>query len=185
LAQRQLLIALHRGVHDSHQATLRAKKAVACLMFVSGQAMAQIEATLTQFGGTFGGAAGAIRGTATRTCDVLSTTARVAEILHPTLDLGDRIGRLAIRLTYGVPSAAAELARELGAELLRGDYCRLASAHLCEPEAIGSAGEEQLLSCLDNNRQKAVLVKRAALVIQHKRERAKLATQPILAPYQS
>jgi len=122
---RQLLSALHKGVSAAHQATLRAKKAVACLMFVSGQPISQIEATVTQFGGASGGAAGPIRGTANRTSDMLPTAARVAEILHPTLDLGDRVARLTIRLTYGIPSAAVELARELGSELLRGDYCRL------------------------------------------------------------
>jgi hypothetical protein len=154
-------------------------------MFVSGQAMNQIEATLTQFGGAFDGAAGPIRGVATRTCDVLATTARVAEILHPELDLGDRVGRLAIRLTYGVPSAAVDLAREIGADLLRGDYCRLAAAHLCDPEAIDSLDDAQLLTCLDNNRQKVLRVKLAASVVRKKREQAKLATQPILAPYES
>ena len=56
--------------------------------------------------------------------DVLPTAARVAEILHPTLNLEDRIGRLAIRLTFGIPGPAVDLAREAGAELLRGDYCR-------------------------------------------------------------
>jgi helicase len=182
---RQLLSALHKGVNDAHQATLRAKKAVACLMFVSGQAMNQIEATLTQFGGAFGGAAGAIRATATRTCDVLPTAARVAEILHPALDLGDRIGRLAIRLTYGVPSGAVDAARELGAELLRGDYCRLASASLCGPEAIGSADEAQLLACLDGDRQKLARLKRAASAMHVRRQQAALATRPILAPDES
>jgi hypothetical protein len=182
---RQVLSALHKGVRDSHQATLRAKKAVACLMFVSGQAMSQIEATVTRFGGGSGGAAGAIRATAIRTCDVLPTAARVAEILHTTLDLGDRVGRLTIRLTYGVPSAAVELARELGAELLRGDYCRLANARLCAPQAIESAEETQLLPCLDGNRQKLARVKYAALAMHERQQQAALAARPILAPYES
>jgi len=43
---------------------------------------------MTQFGGALDGAAGPIRGTATRTCDVLPTMARLAELLHPELKLG-------------------------------------------------------------------------------------------------
>jgi helicase len=182
---RQLLSALHKGVSVAHQATLRAKKAVACLMFVSGQPISQIEATVTQFGGASGGAAGPIRGTANRTSDVLPTAARVAEILHPTLDLGDRVARLTIRLTYGIPSAAVELARELGSELLRGDYCRLVSAHLCEPESIEVADEANLLACLDGSRPKLAKVNRAASKIRKREQEAALATRPILQPYES
>ncbi len=116
-----LLGSLRRSVTDEAQATLRAKKAVACLLFISGNAMSEIEATLTQFGGAFGGAAGPIRAVAARTSDLLHTTARVAEILHPNLDFGDRIGRLVLRLTYGIAGPAADLSRQLGNQLLRAD----------------------------------------------------------------
>ena len=36
---------------DDYTPTMRAKKAVACLLFVSGKPMHEIEANLTQFGG--------------------------------------------------------------------------------------------------------------------------------------
>src|SRR5207247_10742356 len=52
---------LRRGTTEQSQDTLRAKKAVACLFYVSGQPMSEIERVLTQFGGAFGGAAGPIR----------------------------------------------------------------------------------------------------------------------------
>jgi hypothetical protein len=58
-----------------------------------------------------GGAAGPIRAVAARTCDLMPVAARVAEILNPTLDLRDRVRRLAIRLTHGVPAAVVELAQ--------------------------------------------------------------------------
>jgi helicase len=178
-----LLNALHRLTKDDHQATLRAKKAVACLLFVSGRAMNEIEGVLTQFGGAFGGAAGAIRSVAGRTCDLLPVAARVAEILHPALDLNDRVGRLAIRLTYGVPAAAVDLARMAGAELLRGDYCRLASAGLCDPNKINGATEAELLDCLDGSREKLDVVHDAAKRILQHRAQASKPTVPVLEAY--
>lgn len=178
-----VLDALSRGVSDSHQATLRAKKAVACLLFVSGRAMNEIERVLTQFGGAFGGAAGPIRSVAARTCDLVPVAARVAEILHPTLDLGNRVGRLAVRLTYGVPSAAVELAQLAGTDLLRGDYCRLAAAQLCEPEQIDTASDEQLLACLDKDKRKLQLVRDTAKLIARQRAQAAFLTTPVLEPY--
>jgi replicative superfamily II helicase len=180
---RSLLNALHRATNDDHQATLRAKKAVACLLFVSGRAMNEIEGVLTQFGGAFGGAAGAIRAVGARTCDLLPVAARVAEILHPTLDLNDRVGRLAIRLTYGLPAAAVDLARIAGTELLRGDYCRLANAGLCDPDKIHGATEEQLLVCLDGDRQKLAVVRDGGKrILQHRAQAAKPAV-PVLEAY--
>ncbi|KRQ93041.1 DEAD/DEAH box helicase [Bradyrhizobium valentinum] len=179
----QVLNALQRGVMEDHQATLRAKKSVACLLFVSGRAMNEIERLLTQFGGAFGGAAGPIRSVAARTCDLMPVAARVAEILHPTLDLGNRVGRLAIRLTYGIPSAAVDLAQLAGADLLRGDYCRLASAHLCEPDQISAASDEQLLTCLDKDKRKLQLVRDVAQRIAKRRAQAATAQIPVLDAY--
>jgi helicase len=178
-----LLAALQRNTQDVQQATLRAKKAVACLLFVSGRPMTDIEATLTQFGGAFGGAAGPVRGVAGRTCDLLPTAARVAEILHPTLDLQDRVGRLTIRLTHGVPAIAVDLAREAGANLLRGNYCRLAKEGLCEPEAIAAADEATLLSCLDRDQKKLALLHEVALRVIARRVKATAATAPLLNAY--
>ena len=116
----RILSALQRFVSDSHQPTLRAKKAVACLMFISGRAMVEIEKILAQFGGGFGGVAGPVRSVGARTCDILPTAARVAEILHPTLNLGDRVARLTLRLTFGIPGAAVDLAREAGEHSAEG-----------------------------------------------------------------
>ena len=140
--------------------------------------MEEIEAVLTQFGGAFGGAAGPIRSVAGRTCDLLPSAARVAKILHPTLDLDDRVGRLAIRLTHGVLGAIVDLAREAGTTLLRGDYCRLATAGLCEPEAIEKASEMKLLACLDGDRRKlSVLHEAGNRVSQQRSQRTKRAAR--------
>jgi helicase len=72
--------------------------------------MAQIEASVTQFGGGFGGAAGPVRSVKSRTCDLLPTVGRIAEILTKDLALGNRVERLLTRLEIGVPSVAVDLA---------------------------------------------------------------------------
>jgi replicative superfamily II helicase len=178
-----LIGALGRFIVDGLQSTLRAKKAVACLLFVSGRPMTEIEQTVTQFGGAFGGAAGPIRAVASRTCDLLPTAARVAEILHPTLHLGDRVGRLTTRLTLGIPGAAVDLAREAGSDLLRGDYRRLASAQLCSPQTISAADDKTLLACLDGDLGKLAVVRRSAkFMAVRQAQQADIAT-PILDAY--
>lgn len=179
----RLLGALARNVVDGQQATLRAKKAVACLLFISGRPMIEIERIITQFGGAFGGAAGPIRGVAARTCDVLPTAGRVAEILHPALNLEDRIGRLAIRLTLGIPGAAVDLAREAGSELLRGDYCQLAEADLANPNIAGGADEDRLLACLGRDRRKLAVVRDAAVKARERQSQGTSVTTPVLEPY--
>jgi helicase len=178
-----VLAMLHREVSVQHQATLRAKKAVACLLYISGRPMNEIEDSLTRFGGAFGGAAGPIRGVAGRTCDLVPVAARVAEILNPTLDLGDRVARLTVRLTYGVPSAAADIAREGGAQLLRGDYCRLAAAGLSEPDGIEKATDKQLLDCLDGDKRKLGILREASKRVSQRRAQLIETISPALEPY--
>ncbi len=96
------LVALQRSVVDEHTKTLRAKKAVACLLYIAGRDMAEIEALLTQFHYQKD-AAGAVRSVAGRTCDLLTTVCSVAQIIHPELDLEERRIRLLHRLNIGVP----------------------------------------------------------------------------------
>ncbi len=86
----------------------------------------------------------------------------MAELLHPELQFGDRIDRLTLRLTLGISSHAVGLARHAGINLTRGDYRRLVAAELVEPEAVLAATDEQLLTCLDQDRFRLALVKAAA-----------------------
>jgi helicase len=179
----EILNAFHHDVENGNTATARAKKAFACLMFVAGTPMSEIEGVVSQFGAAFGGASGPIRGAAGRTSDLLPTAARVAEILHPDLDLRDRIGRLAIRLTFGIPSPAVDLARAAGAVLLRGDYCTLAKANLCDAAAIEAASDAALLACLGNDLDKLAIVRDAAEVMRSRLQVQSIATSPVLEPY--
>jgi helicase len=179
----RLLKGLGRMVTDDHTPTMRAKKAVACLLFVSGKPMNEIEANLTQFGGALGGAAGPVRSVAARTSDLLPVAARVAEILHPALDLGHRVRRLVVRLTYGVPGAVADIAREAGANLLRGDYCALAKLGLGEPSAVAAADEATLLAVVAEDRNKLSIVRAAAERVAIRRAAATKASTPVLDAY--
>lgn len=135
---------------------------MAALAYVSGEEISVIERMLARHGGVFDGAAGPVRSIASRTADLLGTAARVAELLHPELQFGDRIDRLTLRLTLGISSHAVGLARHAGINLTRGDYRRLVAAELVEPEAVLAATDEQLLTCLDQDRFRLALVKAAA-----------------------
>lgn len=178
----QVLNALQRAITEAHQPTLRAKKAVACLLFISGRAMNEIERLLTQFSPT-DGAAGPIRAVAARTCDMIPVAARVAEILHPTLDLGDRVKRLTVRLTYGIQGAAVELAQHAGTDLLRADYCSLVAAQLCEPDKIEAASDDQIITCVGKDKRKLALVRDTARHIARRRAKAATPSAPVLEAY--
>ena len=177
-----VLNAFRREVQDAHTSTIRAKKSVSCLLFVSGRPMSDIERVIGQFGGAFGGSSGPIRSVASRTSDLVATTARVAEILHPELDLEDRVRRLTMRLTLGIPAAAVDLAREAGAELLRGDYCALAKANLCDEASIAAAPDAALLACLRDDADKLTIVRDAAAAMKRRQQAAPIAA-PVLEPY--
>lgn len=142
--------------------TARAKKAVACLFYIGGTAMSDIERAISQHGGGFGGSAGPIRSVAARTSDLLPVAARIAEILNPGLDLSSRVARLTIRLTYGVPSAAVDIAREAGNALQRGDYCSLAELKLASIDALDAASDDVLLRAIGNDREKVAALRNAA-----------------------
>jgi len=179
-----LLSMLRHWAYDGHQPTLRAKRAVICLLFVTDRSIGDIEAILTQFGGSPGGAAGAIRNVTSRTCDLLPTVARIAEILHPELDLEERLARLLARLDVGLPAATVDLALQAGARLTRSDYLRLLEAGLCDIDVLQNSSDEVILPCIDGNGEKLVIVREAIEAHRQKEEELKL-TSPILAPYES
>jgi helicase len=151
---------------------------------VSGEEIREIERLLARHGGgTFDGAAGPIRSIAARTSDLLGTAARVAELLHPQLQLGERVERLNLRLTLGIAGAAVDLARHAGGELTRGDYRRLTAARLCSCDEILTAEDAALLSCLDLDKKRLAIVRAAAERFAAARATAESAAPPTLAPY--
>jgi helicase len=176
--------ALKRRVNDQHQGTLRAKKAVACLLWMSEWPLTEVERVLTQFGGTLDGAAGDIRAVSTRSVDLLPTVIRVAELLHSGLDLSGHLSRLLTRLEVGVPGSAVDLAAIAGSRLRRDDYQRLIKAGLCSINAIEVSSDEELLACLRDNQQKLDEIRRAVQVFRD-READPLLAMPTLPLYES
>jgi len=163
-----LLQHLRRSVRDEHTATLRAKRAVACLLWMSDHPLTVIERALTQFGGGVDGAAGPIRAVRARSCDVLPAVVRVASLLHPGLDLPARQERLLVQLELGLPPGAVDLALLTGDRLARADYLRLLGARLCAVDAIDAGEDEALLACLDENWEKLRVLRRAVRVARER-----------------
>jgi replicative superfamily II helicase len=159
---RTILSFIEMTSSQALQALTRCKKAAVCLYYVSGMAMSEIENAVSQFGGAFGGSAGPIMSVTERTCDVLPTMARAAELLHPGLQLGDRQHRLVFRLGFGIQGPAVDLAKYAERALDRSDYRRLCDARLTERDRLIAADDATLLPLLANDTRKLMAL-RAAL----------------------
>lgn len=178
-----VLRTLQRWITEKHQGTLRAKKAAACLLWITDMPMSEVESVLTRFGGKFDGAAGPTRSLSSRTADLLGVVARVAEILHPELNLGERPARLLVRLEMGVPSQAVDLARRTGLSLTRGDYQRMMKAGLSGIDVIEASPDEPLLACIEGDVQKLAAIR--AAVFAHRAAQEVVPVEPLLPPYES
>ena len=126
---------------------LRAKKASACLLWMSAHPRAQVERVVLQHGGGFT-AAGPIQSVASRTCDVLPVVARTAEILHPEIDLSQQVENLLVCLEIGLPPDLDELGLAAGRTLNRGQYLRLGNAGLGTVDAVATANDAALEAAL-------------------------------------
>jgi replicative superfamily II helicase len=177
----EVLNCLHRSAAEPHVPALRAKKAAACLLWISDRTMTDIEAILTKHGRKFDGAAGAVRGAASRTADLLPAVTQVATILHPELDLGTRLTRLLTRLEVGVPAAAVEVAQFAGPRLSRGDYHRLVRAGLGTASAVEGADDDALAACLGGDDERVEIVRGAARLF---REQGPGVTLPEFPDYE-
>jgi helicase len=158
-----VLGSLQRNVSAVGQDTVRAKKAAACLYYVSGMGMEEIERAMSQFGGAFDGSAGPIRNATSRTCDVLPMIGRTAELLHAGLELEQRVARLVLRLDLGIQGPAVDLARFAERSLGRADYRRLCDARMTDRDTLAAADEGVLLPLLGGDRKKLEAL-RSALV---------------------
>jgi helicase len=156
-----ILTYFRRNMTEAGRDTVRAKKAVACLYYVSGMGMEDIERAISQFGGAFDGSAGPIRSVTGRTCDVLPMIARAAELLHAGLDLEQRVARLLLRLDLGIQGPGVDLARFAQRALDRADYRRLCEAGLTTHEALAGTEDRALLPLLGNDTRKIRVVRDA------------------------
>jgi hypothetical protein len=179
----QLLRTLHSSIVDQHQPTLRAKKAVACILWIAGKPMSEMESILTQFGGAFGGAAGPIRSVKSRSCDLLPSVGRILALLYPSVPVAERVDRLLLRLELGIPAGAVILAHYAGDRLSRGDYLRLIQNGLSEPEALRNASDDAVLACVEQSRTKLKELRKSAESFRRDAERASHPV-PILPQYE-
>jgi ATP-dependent DNA helicase len=158
---RTILGFIQQTSSQALQTVTRSKKAAVCLYYISGVAMSEIENAVSQFGGGFGGSAGPIMSVTERTCDVLPTIARAAELLHPGLQLGDRASRLTFRLAYGIQGPAVDLARYAERSLDRADYKRLCDASCTGRERLTASDDATLLPLLANDQRKLTAIRAA------------------------
>lgn len=166
-----ILGSLQRNITAPGQETVRAKKAAACLYYVSGMGMEEIERAMSQFGGAFDGSSGPIRSVTSRTCDVLPMIGRVAELLHAGLELEQRVAKLVLRLDLGIQGPVVDLARYAERNLDRADYRRLCDARMTERDALVAAEDNALLPLVGSDRRKLVALRDAV-------ERWRLARPP-------
>lgn len=179
---RTILSNLQMNVTARGQDTARAKKATACLYYISGMGMQEIERAMSQFGGAFDGSAGPIRSVTSRTCDVLPMIGLVAELLHPGLVLEQRIARLVLRLDLGIQGPVVDLARYTERSLDRADYRRICNARLTESDALAAAEDDALLPLVGNERRKLAALREA--VSRWRSARSIASPLKALPPYQ-
>ncbi|OFZ34369.1 MAG: hypothetical protein A3D92_21400 [Bacteroidetes bacterium RIFCSPHIGHO2_02_FULL_44_7] len=117
-----------------------------------------------------------------RVCDVLSTVARIAELLNPGFDLAARVERLLVRLEIGIPAGVVELGSIFGRVFNRGDYLCLMKNGITTKEAFEAAKEDALLQCLENNREKLAAAK--VRLEEYEREEKPIPGSPILPEYE-
>ncbi|HXJ48336.1 MAG TPA: hypothetical protein VNF91_04130, partial [Candidatus Acidoferrum sp.] len=155
-----VLAALRSGASDNTMVTMRAKRAAACLLWMSDWPISKIERTLTQYipGND---AAGDVRSVVNRTLDLVPTAIEVGAILHSGLALGDRQADLLARLQLGLPASLARLGRLAGANLTRAEYLALGRAGLAELDALAVATDEEIAAALGADKQRVRIVREA------------------------
>lgn len=166
-----------RTANSDYQAASRAKRAAACLLWISDTPMSQIEDILTKHGRKFDGAAGPVRSVSSRTNDLLSIAFRVAELIHPKIVLDDRVPRLSTRLESGVSASMTNIALYLGNQLSRSDYHLISKAGIGSLDDLNSVGDDALMKLLGGDRWKVEAVKTAMI-----RARADEGTDGLEAP---
>jgi replicative superfamily II helicase len=147
------------GATDRLVVAARAKKALACMLWVNAVPMAQIEQTIMQH--YFDrNASGPISGVIARTRDVAETIMAIAAELHPAATLADLIELLPIQLEFGVTMPHAALIRA-GAVLRREDYIRLNENGLRTYQDIDAADAALLLRLLRDDTTAAASLRTA------------------------
>lgn len=146
---------LRIGGGDHLAGLVRAKKAMACLLYASNMPLATIERHLMQH--QLGeGAAGPVRAVADRTRDLIPAVVRVFTFLHPDIVVGDVVERTMARLELGIPVELVELGMMLGSVLTRAQYLSLLEHGVAMPDQFEAANNTTLTDCLGVTKARVV-----------------------------
>ncbi|PWK81953.1 hypothetical protein C8D88_11569 [Lentzea atacamensis] len=138
---------LRIGGADQLAGAVRAKKAMACLLYASSVPLGTAEQHLMRH--NLGNeAVGAIRAMASRTRGLTPAVMRVLAFLHPEIATGDLAERTMVRLELGIPAELVELGMVLGAELTRAQYLSLLQAGITSPDEVEASDATSLANCL-------------------------------------
>jgi hypothetical protein len=144
---------LQVGANEVTAVTLRAKKAAACLLWMSGSTRQEIEMQLMQHM-LDNVAAGAVNQVRSRTVDLLPVVISVAEILRD-VDLADQQAELMLRLDLGIPRDLVGLARLCRGRLMRAEYLRLRAAGLGTLDELSNTKAHHLAEHLGGSEARA------------------------------
>jgi replicative superfamily II helicase len=151
-AAKAVIEALAEHAESQTIIAARAKKAVACLLWMIGMPSAQLERLVMQHY-MDRSAIGPIRAVAARTQDVIGPIVEIATVIHPEADLTRLAGLLPVQLELGIPADLAPLATA-DADLAREHYLNLVEARLGTPDLIGQAEDDTLLKCVGAESQR-------------------------------
>ncbi len=163
LQRHSIAVAVLSAMHGPERKTgaERAKRAVACVRWMAGLPISQIEINLMRHMPNKD-AAGAARAAADRTQSIVATIVQIARCLHPDVQLDELARLLPVQLEFGVPAELVPLAQHAGTSLGRADYLRLADQSLTDAAVIVDAEEDALLSCLNGDRTRLAALLQAA-----------------------
>lgn len=148
----QLIQALQQTSRDVRQATSRAKRASAAVLWVSGMPMEQIEQYLNQHLFNRSGLAGAVRGVADRTRDLLPAVAAVIRAIDPNHAVDELVTRTVLRLELGIPAELVDLASVLNTPLTRPEWMRMHAAGLITIAAVEQHSVDDLTTVVGDRR---------------------------------
>ncbi len=154
---KSLLQAMQATSQDLKQATARAKRAAAAVMWISAVPMEQIETHLNQHLYNRSGLAGTVRNIADRTRDLLPAVAAVARSLNPEQPVDQLAERTMLRLEFGLPADLVELAESVTTQLSRQQWLQLRVAGLSTPAQVQEAVPARLSEVLGSDRAAATL----------------------------
>jgi helicase len=150
---------------------LRAKKAVACLLWMGGVPAARFEPTLMKHMKDRD-AVGPVRALTSRTRDVIDTVIAIAQEIHPQAELDALADSIPVQLELGVPAAIVPLATVTGGTLSRQVYLDLVTHNLADVQAIIDARDEDLIQCVGSDPEAVARLRRLAVRASSKDEDA-------------